>query len=53
MEDFGMFKGKHEIEFATDEKNRITVIIGRNGSGKTTIMNALRNGFGCNGGSFK
>ncbi len=48
MEDFGVFRGKHEIEFATDEKNRITIIIGRNGSGKTTIMNALRNAFGCN-----
>lgn len=48
MEDFGVFRGKHEIEFATDEKNRITLLVGSNGRGKTTILNALRSGFGCN-----
>tara|TARA_Y100001936_G_C15856755_1_gene550243 strand:- start:505 stop:726 length:222 start_codon:yes stop_codon:yes gene_type:complete len=45
IEDFGVFKGKHEIEFAADEKNRITVIVGQNGTGKTTILNALKKAF--------
>ena len=46
MEDFGVFRGKHEIEFATDEKNKMTVIIGPSGSGKTTILNAICRSFG-------
>tara|TARA_Y100001936_G_C15884405_1_gene564576 strand:- start:61 stop:810 length:750 start_codon:yes stop_codon:yes gene_type:complete len=49
MEDFGVFRGRHEIEFATDEKDRITVIVGGSGKGKTTIFNAIKNGLGFRG----
>ena len=46
MEDFVMFKGRHEIEFATDEKDRVTVIVGENGTGKTTIVDAIKGALG-------
>ena len=49
MEDFGRFRGSHKIEFATDEKDGITVIVGGNGKGKTTIFNAIKNGMGFEG----
>ena len=41
MENFGVFKKKHEIEFSTDEQKPLTVIIGKNGGGKTTLVNAI------------
>ena len=46
IEDFVMFKGRHEIEFATDEKDRVTVIVGENGTGKTTIVDAIKGALG-------
>ena len=49
MEDFGVFRGRHEIEFATDEKDGITVIVGGSGKGKTTISNAIKNRLGFRG----
>jgi len=39
--DFKPFYGEHEIEFSTNESKPITLFIGENGHGKTTIMNAI------------
>lgn len=36
-----MFKGEQEIKFATDEEQNVTMIIGDNGTGKTTIAQAF------------
>lgn len=42
MKDFRQFKGEnHEVHFSTDPKNNITVIMGENGTGKTTIAQAF------------
>ena len=41
MENFGVFKKKQSIEFSTDEQKPLTVIIGKNGGGKTTLVNAI------------
>ena len=48
MEDYGIFKGKHEIEFAADAKERVTVIVPRNGKESSTIMNAVSKAFSNN-----
>ena len=42
MENFGLFKKKRSFEFSTDGQKNSTMIIGKNGSGKTTIMYAIR-----------
>lgn len=41
LENFRVFKGKHEIKFTTDEKKNVTVIMGDNGAGKTTLAQAF------------
>ena len=41
--DFGVLK-KQSIEFSTDEQKPLTVIIGKNGGGKTTLVNAIKMG---------
>ena len=41
--DFGVLK-KQSIEFSTDEQKPLTVIIGKNGGGKTTLVNAIKIG---------
>jgi len=38
---FRAFRGKHKIEFSTDEKKTTTLIIGENGVGKSTILNSI------------
>ena len=45
MEDYVIFKGKHEIEFAADAKERVTVIVARDGEDSSTIMNAVSKAF--------
>ena len=45
MENFGIFKKKHEIEFSTDEQRNTTVIFSEN-VGKTTLVNAIKNAVG-------
>ncbi len=42
MENFGLFKEKRSFEFSTDGQKNSTMIIGKNGGGKTTIMYAIR-----------
>jgi DNA sulfur modification protein DndD len=41
LENFRQYKGVQTIEFATDAKRNVTIIIGDNTSGKTTIVNAF------------
>ena len=41
--DFGVLK-KQSIEFSADEQKPLTVIIGQNGGGKTTLVNAIKMG---------
>ena len=39
--DFRQFVGKQEIEFSVDPEKNVTVIMGENGSGKTTFAQAF------------
>ena len=41
LENFRQFYSTQEIKFSKDSKQNVTVIHGENGSGKTTILNAL------------
>lgn len=39
---YGIFKGKHEVSFAQPSIQRVTLVGGLNGSGKTTIFEAIQ-----------
>lgn len=39
--DFRQFKGKQSVTFACDKEKNVTVIMGKNGSGKTTFSQAF------------
>lgn len=41
LSDFRQFKGTQTVEFATDPNKNVTVIMGENGSGKTTFAQAF------------
>lgn len=41
LSDFRQFKGTQTVEFATDLEKNVTVIMGENGSGKTTFAQAF------------
>ena len=41
LSDFRQFKGTQTVEFATDSNKNVTVIMGENGSGKTTFAQAF------------
>jgi DNA sulfur modification protein DndD len=41
LQNFRTFYGHHEINFSTDEKKPVTIIIGENGAGKTNLLNAV------------
>lgn len=41
LENFRVFKDKHDIRFTTDENKNVTVIMGDNGAGKTTLAQAF------------
>ena len=41
LKNFRQFYGEQELEFSTDKERNVTVIHGRNGSGKSTILNAF------------
>jgi DNA sulfur modification protein DndD len=41
MRNFRQFLGEHNIEFSTDKLQNTTVILGLNGYGKSTILNAI------------
>ena len=41
MNNFRQYVGKQKIEFSTDKEKNVTVLIGVNTSGKTTIINLL------------
>ena len=38
LENFRQFKDKHQITFSTDDAVNVTVVMGENGSGKTTAL---------------
>ena len=38
---FRQFKGEQEAYFSTDTQKNVTIIMGENGSGKTTFAQAL------------
>ena len=38
---FRQFKGEHSIEFSTDLEKNVTIIMGDNGTGKTTLAQAF------------
>ena len=41
LNNFRQFKGEHTIEFSTDKEKNVSVILGSNTSGKTTIVGAF------------
>ena len=41
LKDFRQFKGKQTIKFATDNHKNVTIILGENGSGKTSLAQAF------------
>jgi DNA sulfur modification protein DndD len=41
LKDFRMFKGEQTISFATDRQKNVTIILGENGSGKTSLAQAF------------
>lgn len=41
IENFRQYVGKNEIDFSTDKNKNVTLLIGDNGSGKTTISQAF------------
>lgn len=41
LKDFRQFKGEQTIVFATDERKNVTIIMGENGSGKTSLAQAF------------
>ena len=42
MNNFMRYKGRNEILFSTDDKKNVTIVLGDNTSGKTTIATAIR-----------
>lgn len=42
LKDFRQYKGKQEIKFSTGKEKNVTVILGLNTSGKTTIIEAFK-----------
>jgi len=41
LKDFRQFKGEQTVHFATDQARNVTVIMGENGTGKTTLAQAF------------
>lgn len=41
LSDFRQFKEKNVIEFSTDSEKNVTIVLGRNTSGKTTLVQAF------------
>lgn len=42
INNFMRYKGEHEIEFSCDDEKNVTVIMGENTFGKTTLAQAFR-----------
>ena len=42
LHNYGLFQGEHAIEFAQPSIQRVTLVGGLNGSGKTTIFEAIQ-----------
>ncbi|MHA1224045.1 MAG: AAA family ATPase, partial [Candidatus Heimdallarchaeaceae archaeon] len=42
LHNFGVYQGKNKITFPSDAKANVVVFMGKNGSGKTTIFEALK-----------
>jgi len=41
LKDFRQFKGEQNIEFATENSRNVTIVLGENGSGKTSLAQAF------------
>ena len=42
LNNFGIYYGENQIDFNTSEKNNVILVHGENGSGKTTMLNAIK-----------
>lgn len=42
LKDFRQFKGEQYVSFANDPERNVTIIMGENGSGKTSFAQAFR-----------
>lgn len=45
IENFGIYKGLNTFKFPYSNEKKVSVIIGKNGSGKTTFLNAVKTCF--------
>jgi len=41
LNNFRSFYGEHKIEFSSDDQQPVTIFVGDNGHGKTTLLNAI------------
>ena len=45
IENFGIYQGYHTFSFPYRQEKKVTLIIGKNGAGKTTFLNAVKTCF--------
>lgn len=45
IENFGIYQGNHTFDFPYSQEKKVSLIIGENGAGKTTFLNAVKTCF--------
>jgi len=48
VNNYKLFKDMQEIEFSANSQGKVVLIIGKNGTGKTILFNAIKDGTVCN-----
>lgn len=48
VNNYKLFEDIQEIEFSANSQDKVILIIGKNGTGKTILFNAIKNGITCN-----
>lgn len=45
IENFGIYRGYHSFNFPYSPEKKVSLIVGKNGAGKTTFLNAVKTCF--------